>query len=83
MSITIRDESTAAALATAAGPLELHGPSGTLLGRFIPATTPSVSFPEFGLSDEDLNRQLNDPNEVWVTPETVMDRLREIDRCSR
>jgi hypothetical protein len=83
MSITIVDESTAAALATASSPQEIHGPNGILLGQFIPAAVPKVSFPEFGITDDELNRQLNDPNARWHTPEEVMARLREIDRCSR
>ena len=83
MSITILDESTAAALATASTPQEVRGPDGALLGQFIPASLPKVSFPEFGITDDELDRQLADPNEKWVTPEEVMARLREIDQCSR
>jgi hypothetical protein len=82
MSITILDESTAAALATASSPQEILGPSGDVLGQFIPASLPRVSCPEFGVTDEELERQLNDPHSHWHTPEEVMARLREIDRCS-
>jgi hypothetical protein len=82
MPITILDESTATALATASIPQEVRGPNGAILGQFIPASLPKVSFPEFGVTDEELERQLTDPNEKWVTPEVVMARLREIDRCS-
>ncbi len=82
MSITILDESTAAALATASVPQEILGPSGAVLGQFIPASLPRVSCPEFGVTDDELERQLNDPNSRWHTPEEVMARLREIDRCS-
>jgi hypothetical protein len=80
--ITILDESTAAELATASTPQEVRGPKGDLLGQFIPASLPRVSFPEFGITDEELNRQLSDPNERWVTPDDVTARLREIDGCS-
>jgi hypothetical protein len=83
MPITILDESTATALATASTPQEVVGPNGALLGQFIPASLPRISFPEFGVPDDELKRQLTDPNEKWVTPEDVMARLREIDRCSR
>jgi hypothetical protein len=82
MSITILDESTATALATASTPQEVRGPNGVLLGQFIPASLPKVSFPEFGVTDDELERQLSDPNSRWHTPEEVMARLREIDRCS-
>jgi hypothetical protein len=82
MAITILDESTATALATASTPQEVLGPTGAVLGQFSPASMPKVSFPEFGITDDELDQQLNDPNEKWVTPEEVMARLREIDRCS-
>jgi hypothetical protein len=82
MSILIRDEPTIAALATATGPQEIRGPDGQLLGYFSPTPIPKVSFPEFGVTDEELERELHDPNTKWVTPEEVMARLREIDRCS-
>ncbi|QJW99298.1 hypothetical protein FTUN_6901 [Frigoriglobus tundricola] len=82
MCITIHDEPTASALASASTPQDVRGPNGTLLGQFIPASLPKVSFPEFGVTDEELERQLNDPNARWHTPEEVMTRLREIDHCS-
>lgn len=82
MSITIGDESTASAFESASSPQEVRGPGGKLLGQFIPASLPKVSFPEFGVTDEELERQLNDTNAKWVTPEDVMARLREIDKCS-
>jgi len=81
MSITILDESTATALATASSPQEICGPNGALLGHFIPAA-PKMSYPEVGVTDDELERQFNNPGETWVTPEAVMARLREIDRCS-
>lgn len=38
MTVTIRDEATAATLAGAVGPeVEVFGPDGRLLGRFTPA----------------------------------------------
>ncbi|MDB5306784.1 MAG: hypothetical protein JWO38_986 [Gemmataceae bacterium] len=83
MSILIRDEPTAAALATATEPQEVRGPDGSLLGQFIPTPKPAMSFSECGLTDEELEQRLNDPNATWHTPEEVMIRLREIDRGSR
>jgi hypothetical protein len=82
MSIQIRDEPTASALAKVSTPQEVHGPDGRLLGRFFPAGKPGISYPESGLTDDELMRRLADPNAKWRTPEEVMARLREIDRCS-
>ena len=82
MSIQIRDEPTASALAKASTPQEVHGPDGRLLGQFIPAPRPGMSCPEFGLTDDELEQLAHDPNATWHTPEEVMARLREIDRCS-
>ncbi|MBA4063462.1 MAG: hypothetical protein C0501_07070 [Isosphaera sp.] len=80
MPIHIHDAASAAVLSAATGEDELLGPDGRVLGRFVPA--PKMSFPEVGLTDEELEQGLNDPNAVWHTPEEVMARLREIDRCS-
>lgn len=77
MSIQIRDEPTAAVLATAAGWHELRGPGGHLLGQFIPAPRPGMSFPELGVTDEELDSRANDPN-GWVTAAAVEARLREL-----
>lgn len=82
MSITIADESTLAALESASGPQEVRAANGKLLGQFIPASVAAAPFPEFGVSVEELERQLTDPNSRWHTPEQVMARLREIDGCS-
>jgi hypothetical protein len=82
MPIDIRDEPTAAALAAATGLQEVRGPDGRVLGRFIPAPRPGLSYPEIGLSDAELMARLNNPNAKWYTPEEVMARLREIDQCS-
>lgn len=80
MSITIHDEAMTTALAAVVGEEEVLAADGRLLGRFVPA--PKMSCPELGITDEELMRGLNDPNAVWHTPEEVMARLREIDRCS-
>ena len=53
-----------------------------MIGRFVPAPRPEMSCPETGISDEELERQINDPATTWVTPEDVTAHLREIDRCS-
>jgi len=82
MPIDIHDAPTAAALASATGLQEVRGPDGRVLGRFIPAPRPGLAFPELGITDEELDRQMKDPNAKWYTPEEVMARLREIDRCS-
>ena len=82
MAITVRDDEMLKALSGTIEPLEFRAPDGRLLGEFIPARRPGLSFPEFGLTDAELDRQLSDPNTKWHTPEEVMARLREIDRCS-
>jgi hypothetical protein len=82
MPIQISDQTTVNQLTEALGIQEVHAPDGRVLGQFIPARRPGMSFPEFGITDVELDRQLNDPNMKWYTPEEVMERLREIDRCS-
>lgn len=82
MPIEIHDEPTVAALTAATDPQDVRGPDGRLLGQFIPAPKPKMSFPELGVTDEELEREMNDPNMKWYTPEQVMERLREIDRCA-
>ncbi|HET6573902.1 MAG TPA: hypothetical protein VFG68_09890 [Fimbriiglobus sp.] len=77
MPITIRDETTAATLAATDTPQELLGPDGQVLGRFLPAI-PGMRFPEFGVTDEEMDRRLNDPNAKWVTGDEVMARLRSL-----
>ncbi len=79
MSVTIHDAATAATLGQTVGAeIEVYGPDGTLLGRFTPAPRPGMSFPEFGMTDEELERFDNDPNAVWVTAEEVEARLRSL-----
>ena len=82
MSIQIQDEPTISMLSAATGPEEVRSSDGRLLGQFIPASAPKLSFPEHGIADEELERRVNDPNMKRHTPEEVMARLREIDRCS-
>ena len=75
MPILIRDEPTATVLASATEPQEVRGPDGRLLGHFTPAPPPKVSFPELGITDEEMDRRLNDPNAKWYTGEEVKKRL--------
>jgi hypothetical protein len=79
MTVTIRDEATAATLAgTVGAEVEVYGPDGRLLGRFTPAPRPGMMFPELGVTDEEMDRRLNDPNAKWVTGDEVMARLRSL-----
>jgi hypothetical protein len=79
MSVTISDPSVAAVLAQAVGAeIEVRGPDGTLLGRFTPAPRPGMHFPEFGMTDEEIERLDNDPNAKWVTAAEVEARLRQL-----
>ena len=79
MTVTIRDEATATVLAETVGSLvEVFGPDGRLLGRFTPAPRPGMMFPEFGMTDEEIERHDNDPNARWVTADEVAARLRSL-----
>ncbi len=80
MSVTIHDAAAVAVLASTTGvDVEVRGPDGQLLGRFTPAPRPGMMFPEFGVTDEEMDRRLNDP-EGWVSAEEVNARLRELRR---
>ena len=79
MTVTITEPAAFAALSTATGvEIEVRGPDGQLLGRFTPEPRPDMMFPEFGMTVEDMDRRLNDPNAKWVTGEEVMARLRSL-----
>jgi hypothetical protein len=82
MSIVISDEETVKALASAAKSQEVHAHDGRLLGHFVPAGNEATIFPELGISDVELYQMLSDPNQICYTPDEVMARLREIDRCT-
>lgn len=76
MSIDITDPELAARFTAAPTSVLVRGPDGRALGMFVPDADPPTPI-------EELERRVNDPNSVWVTPEQVMERLREIDRCGR
>lgn len=79
MVITVNDPATMTTLATAIGSeLEIRSPDGRLLGHFTPAPRPGMAFPELGITDEEMERRINDPNAKWVTGEEVMARLRSL-----
>ena len=79
MSVTIHDSVTAATLAQTTGvEIELRDADGQLLGRFTPAPRPGMMFPELGITDEEMDRRLNDPDAKWVTGDEVMARLRSL-----
>ncbi len=78
MSYTITDPNTLAAFIATGSEIEILGPDGKLLGRFTPAPRPGMSFPEFGVTDEEMFSRLNDPNAKWVTGDEVMARLRSL-----
>ncbi|MGL6074765.1 MAG: hypothetical protein ACRC8S_11445 [Fimbriiglobus sp.] len=76
MSLTIHDPASANILGTSVGhAVEVFGPDGRLLGRFTPAPRPGMAFPEFGMSDEDIEKIIKDPNAKWHSGEEVMARL--------
>ena len=83
MSIEFIDESIATRLFAVSKPSELRAPDGRLVGQFIPAERKGkVSFPEFGMTDEELEARANRPDAKWYTADEVMSRLRELTKES-
>jgi hypothetical protein len=79
LSVQIHDPKAVELLAAATAPLELRAPDGRVLGQFVPVEpSKKMSFPEFGMTDEELKRRENDPNVRWYTADEVMARLREL-----
>jgi len=79
MSFVIQDPRAVATFASAKDPIELKAPDGRVLGQFVPVEpSKKTSFPEFGMTDEEIFRMDNDPNMKWYTPEEVMERLRQL-----
>ena len=78
MTMTSRDLETATALAGTAGSVEVRWPDGRILGQFMPAPRPGMRFPELGITDEEMDRRLNDPDAKWVTGDEVMARLHSL-----
>lgn len=79
MSVTINDPAVISTLANVTGvEVEIRSPDGQLLGRFTPEPRPGMSFPELGLTDEELERRDNDPNAVWLSAEQVSARIRAL-----
>jgi hypothetical protein len=79
MAVQINDKEAVAALAAATAPLELRAPDGRVLGQFVPVEpSKKMSFPEFGMTDEEIFREDNDPNTKWYTADEVMERLRQL-----
>jgi hypothetical protein len=79
MSFVIHDRQAVDTLANAKEPIELKAPDGRVLGQFLPVEpSKKMSFPEFGMTDEELERLDNDPNLRWYTADEVMARLREL-----
>jgi hypothetical protein len=80
MPIIIQDRQTATLLKAANDSEEVRTADGELLGRFIPAPKPKMSFPELGLTDEELERREKDPNAKWYTAAEVEARLAALRR---
>jgi len=79
MPFVIEDRRAIEAFAEATQPIELRSPDGRLLGQFVPVEpSKKMSFPEFGMTDEEIFRQDNDPNTKWYTADEVMERLRQL-----
>jgi hypothetical protein len=83
MSFVIQDQRAVDTFATATQPIELTAPDGRVLGQFVPVEpSKKMSFPEFGMTDEEIFRIDNDPNMKWYTAEEVMERLRQLRKTS-
>lgn len=80
MSLTTSDPATAAALAGSNTPQQLLSPDGKPLGRYIPPV-PGMTFPESGLTDDELRRRADDP-EGWVSADEVEARLRGLNEAA-
>jgi hypothetical protein len=78
MSITIADDTLAAALADAGAPVEVQARDGRVLGTF----TPRSKAPAPQISEEELRRRENDQSAKTFTAGEVEARLREL-RCKR
>jgi hypothetical protein len=75
----INDKPTVEALASSDGPTELRAPDGRVLGHSVPtAASSKMSYPEMGMTDEELKIRADDPNVKWHTAEEVMERLRQL-----
>lgn len=79
MSVTITDAVLLGQL-LGKGTVDIKDASGAFVGRFTPAA--DAFFAEFGVTAEELRREIRDPNTKQHTPEQVMARLREIDQCT-
>ena len=77
MSILIADEQLAAKLDRADKPVEICSRDGRRLGFFCPAKPAKYNL-EPPISQEEIERRLNDPDAKWFTAEEVEARLREL-----
>jgi hypothetical protein len=81
MAVEIHDKNAVAILAAATTSVELRAPDGRVLGQFVPIEpSKKMSFPEFEMTDEEIERLDNDPNIRWYTADEVMERLRQLRR---
>ena len=77
MSILIADEQLAAKLDRADMPVEICTRDGRRLGFFCPAK-PAKHQLEPRISEEEIERRLNDPDAKWFTAAEVEAKLREL-----
>ena len=73
--VKITDAALEAELRSAKHDVMLKGADGRYLGRYTPIDAASM---ELGISEEELERRLNDPNAKWFTSQEVIGRLRAL-----
>jgi hypothetical protein len=69
----VTDPELIAAMEASKFPQQLVAPDGRVLGRYVPAI-PNMTFPELDVTDDELQRILNDPT-GWVSAEEVKQHL--------
>jgi hypothetical protein len=73
------DHDTISKLVDEYGPRELYDPAGKLVGYLTPPWWPKPPLPPLSEAEiAELEREANDPNTKWHTPDEVMARLRSL-----
>jgi hypothetical protein len=76
MEIRITDDSLRSQLSSCSQPVDLRDAAGSILGRFIPATDPSLYEPVPPMTREELDRVAESTE--WYTTEEVLRHLESL-----